>query len=33
MQARVREHFNGSALQFIEWVDATLAGTSHNATT
>lgn len=33
MQARVRGHFNGSALQFIEWVDAALAGTSHNATT
>ncbi|WP_158893373.1 hypothetical protein [Amycolatopsis anabasis] len=24
MQARVREHFDGSPLKFIEWVDATL---------
>ena len=26
MQARVRQHFGGSPLQFIEWVDAQLAG-------
>lgn len=32
MQARVRAHFNGSPLQFIQWVDAMLAGTATPAT-
>lgn len=29
MQARVRRHFNGSPLKFIQWVDATLAYPRH----
>jgi hypothetical protein len=33
MQARVREHFGGSVLQFVQWVDAALADTSHRTTT
>jgi hypothetical protein len=28
MQARVREHFNSSPRQFIQWVDAMLASTA-----
>ena len=28
MQARVREHFGGSPLRFIQWIDATLAGST-----